>query len=108
MAQLEGDPSTSSVYDADGLPTLEKWLDEKKITLNLYNNLTKDDPSYNVELLVLMPQNHLFNLKNDFPNVQMTEILQLINLLKKIVDLETVIKKRVVTLEFHKICMMIL
>ena len=31
-----------------------------------------------------MPQNHLFNLKNDFGNVQMTEILQLINLLKKI------------------------
>ena len=33
MAQLEGDPSITSVYDddADGLPTLEKWLDEKKI-----------------------------------------------------------------------------
>ena len=78
-AQLEG--STDS-----GMPTLEQWLQEKKITQNLYNNLTKDDPSYTIELLLLMSQNDIKNLKEEFVNVRMPEILQLINLLKKMPD----------------------
>ena len=78
MSQLEG-------FVDSGLPTLAQWVKEKKITQNLYNNLTKDDPPYTVELLLLMPQNHLMNLKSDLgSNVRMPEILQLINLLKKI------------------------
>ena len=79
MAQLEGLPESG--HD---LPTLEHWLNDKKITQNLYNALTREEPSYTVELLLFMSQNDIKNLKQDLGNVRMPEVLQLIKLLKNI------------------------
>ena len=77
MAQLEGGTSDS------GCPSLESWVQEKKITQNLYNHLTSVEPAYTVELLLIMSQADVKGLRNDFKNVNLPEILQLINLLKK-------------------------
>ena len=77
MAQLEG-------MSERGCLSLEKWVQEKKITVNLYNHLTSVEPPYTVELLLLMSQSDVKQLKHDFNNVNFTEILQLINILNQL------------------------
>ena len=77
MADLEG-------VSQGGNLSLEKWVQEKKITVNLYNHLTSVEPPYNVELLLLLSQSDVKQLKHDFNNVNFTEILQLINVLKQL------------------------
>ena len=67
-----------------GLPTLKQWFSEKKITLNVYQALTADEPCYNMNLLLLMSQDDIKSLKNDHPHLKFPEILQLINVLKNL------------------------
>ena len=84
MAQLEGCRDESHDTVSNVLPTLKQWLQQNKITRNLYNKLTNENPAYNVELLLLMSRNDLKELKNELGGIKTSEILQLINLISKI------------------------
>lgn len=85
MAQLqvEGESGTN-LQSESSLPTIEQWVQQGKITENLYNNLHNGDPKWTVELLLLMTQNDIKDLRKELTNVKIVEIFQLINLLKKI------------------------
>ena len=71
-------------FNSVKVPSLEQWVQEKKISQNLYNHLTNVKPAYTVELLSIMSQSDVKGLRNDFKNVNFSEILQLINVLKKL------------------------
>ena len=84
MAQLEGIADDSNETNNEALPSLEQWMKQGKITQNLYNKLSNEDPPYNVELLLLMSKNDIKDLKNELGGIKTSEILQLINLISKI------------------------